>query len=394
MKTPFCFIPVSMYDMAGLEAWLHDQGQQGLRPTHLGSVCTFKPDGAQGARYCLIFKGKSEPEPTLDGWTYALNLGLLYHVYTTTDPDITPLPKDLAPLEKRVRKSQKWNLFFPLFLCICFLLPIFYSGKYDAQPDFIQNFNRLLFMLSSTDFFLFLVAFVWLHVGDGREMKKFLADYTAVQKGHPLTPWPTNTAYARNNAIQLCGIPVLLVLLILGRFDFKTPLSEFHKPYVNLEAMEQVELLTYQEHFGSEFRLSFEPDYAQTHHSILATSYYEVVQEGFEGDASVGNSYGGQREEGMIYTPELDMTRLSLTVPFLNRWVAETLLDNYRLVNLTWHYETMDYGDLDFVILATTANPNWQMVALGYGRNVAVFRYSGELQLAEHLELLSEMVTQ
>ncbi|WP_409968426.1 hypothetical protein RFF05_00305 [Bengtsoniella intestinalis] len=389
MHTKITVVPVSMYDVAGLEAWLSDQASLGLRPTHLGSICTFKKDAVEGARYCLRFKGKGEPEPTIDGWHYALNLGLLYQVYTTTDPHIPPLPKDLAPLVKRVKKAQKWNVLFPIFIGLCFLFPVFYTSKFDAQPDLLQNFNRLLFMLTSTELFLFLVAFLWMKLPEGREMKAFLVDYKASQEGQSFAPWPKKKFYSRNNWIQLCGIPILLVLLILGRLDFKTPLSEFHKPYVNLETLEQVELATYQEHFGAEYSRNFEPDYAQTHYSILATSYYEVVQEGYEG---TGNTYTGSRGEGVVYTPELDMTRLTLTVPPLSRWVAENLLDSYRLVNLQWHYEDVTYGDLDFVILATTADPNWQMAALGHGGTVAVFRYGGEMQLGDHLDLLAEMV--
>ena len=66
-------------------------------------------------------------------------------------------------------------------------------------------------------------------------------------------------------------------------------------------------------------------------------------------------------------------------------------MDSYRLVNLLWSYEEVDYPGLDFVILATTDDP-WQMAALGKGGNVAVFRYAGVEKLEDHLDQLAAMV--
>ena len=50
----------------------------------------------------------------------------------------------------------------------------------------------------------------------------------------------------------------------------------------------------------------------------------------------------------------------------------------YRLVNVRWSYEYVDYSDLDFVIIANEPNGIWQMAALGKGGKVAVFRYGGQ----------------
>ena len=52
----------------------------------------------------------------------------------------------------------------------------------------------------------------------------------------------------------------------------------------------------------------------------------------------------------------------------------------------------MDYPGTDFVILAHPEDGVWQMAALGKGGKVAVFRYAGQEDLAEHLDVLAELV--
>lgn len=67
-------------------------------------------------------------------------------------------------------------------------------------------------------------------------------------------------------------------------------------------------------------------------------------------------------------------------------------LDVYRAINLYWTYEEVDYPGTDFVILAHEDSGTWQMAALGNGKNVAVFSYGGQKELADYLDLLASMV--
>lgn len=80
------------------------------------------------------------------------------------------------------------------------------------------------------------------------------------------------------------------------------------------------------------------------------------------------------------------------TLPSLARPVARAQMDLYRLVNLYWSYEEVDWPGTDFVILATVEDDFCQMAAVGRGGRVAVFRYAGVEKLADHLDLLAEMV--
>jgi len=128
--------------------------------------------------------------------------------------------------------------------------------------------------------------------------------------------------------------------------------------------------------------------------SLLAPVWYTVDQRGFlpldrEPEEGLPFRYSGG---DYYYDPELKMTRLVLTFPSMARPVAESVMDSMRLVNLEYIYEEVEHPEADFVILARTEGTPWQMAALGRGRQVAVFRYTGEI--ADHLDLLADMVNQ
>ena len=101
-------------------------------------------------------------------------------------------------------------------------------------------------------------------------------------------------------------------------------------------------------------------------------------------DTEVGEAYR--------YSPGLDMTYFQLLIPVMARPVAQAQLDAYRLTNLRWSYQELQIPGLDFAILATEPEGNWTMAAFGKGSRAVVYRYVGEAQLADHLELLSAVV--
>ena len=80
------------------------------------------------------------------------------------------------------------------------------------------------------------------------------------------------------------------------------------------------------------------------------------------------------------------------TLPILAQPAARAQMDLYRLVNLYWDYEEVDWPGADFVILATVEDDPWQMAAVGRGGRVAVYQYAGVEKLSDHLDLLAEMV--
>ena len=123
--------------------------------------------------------------------------------------------------------------------------------------------------------------------------------------------------------------------------------------------------------------------------------WYAVSQSGYsiQSDTQLHAFSPKPQGFGYNYSPDLEMTRFTLLFSGLSRPVALAQMDDYRLVNLYWTYEEVDHPGTDFVVLARTDDGVFQMAALGSGRQVAVFRYAGQEDLAEHLDLLAGILT-
>lgn len=122
--------------------------------------------------------------------------------------------------------------------------------------------------------------------------------------------------------------------------------------------------------------------------------WYSVTQTAYSPQSgSRGNVFSKDPENGANrYSPELDTTCFTLLFPSMAEPVARAQMDQYRLINLRWNYESLDYPGLDFVILTDEPNGLWQMAALGKGGRVAVFRYGGQEKLRDHLDTLAALV--
>ena len=169
-------------------------------------------------------------------------------------------------------------------------------------------------------------------------------------------------------------------------------MEEFSSPYVSLREIEQVPLGPYETVHPNKPGFSSE-NIAQRCLSLLAPVWYEVDQDLDALQPGERPNYHSPDPQGGEYTysPNLDMTYFH-TLPVLAKPVARAQLDLYRLVNLYWDYEELYWPGTDFVILATVEDDPWQLAALGSGGRVAVFRYAGQERLADHLDVLAEMV--
>ena len=110
----------------------------------------------------------------------------------------------------------------------------------------------------------------------------------------------------------------------------------------------------------------------------LAPAWYSVTQQA-----------RSPKNGASCYAPQLEAMYFRLLLPSMARSVAQAQMEQYRLVNLSWSYETLEHPGLDFVLLAREPEGLWQMAALGRGGQVAVYIYCGQEQLRDHLDLLS-----
>lgn len=418
MKYVRKFIPLSLYDITGLESWLEEQANAGLFPVSLGSWAVFERGAVPGTRFRLDpFSNRQGEglEPTPEklelyrqaGWTYACSVGRAYFLFYATDPSAPELYTDyqsqglsLDRLVKSLRSYRRRRLLIWPLLGVLLLAALLFAGHsgYDVQPDSFVRLPLLLLHLFQPLFLVFLAAMLFYSVPIARrDYRTLFRTYNALKDGLPPPPSPgPSRRIVRENAAALVLCPVFLLLLLYQQFgnDALTtrPVAQFTAPYVSLYRMEQVPLGPYETVYRRNSGLSSE-NVAQRHFSLLAPVWYEVrqdldaVQPGKNPSSYSPDPQGG----AYTYSPDLDMTYFH-TLPVLARPLAQAQLDSYRLVNLRWDYEEVDWPGTDFAILATVEDDPWQMAAVGRGGRVAVFRYAGQEDLADHLDLLAAMV--
>ena len=121
MKKTRKILPVSIYDLYGLENWLEQQAKAGLFPVLMNSWVTFTTTALPGTRFRLEPRegDGDSPGPELlekcreAGWDFALTVGSLYYLLYTTGPVASELCFDdrgrmeyMARIERRSRRSR------------------------------------------------------------------------------------------------------------------------------------------------------------------------------------------------------------------------------------------------------------------------------------------------
>ena len=94
MKKVRKIIPVSLYDIPGLESWLEEQANEGLFPQRLSPWATFLPTGVPGTRFRVEPWGDRGTEPAPEqlelyqaqGWKYAFPIGRSYFLFYAENP--------------------------------------------------------------------------------------------------------------------------------------------------------------------------------------------------------------------------------------------------------------------------------------------------------------------
>lgn len=404
------FLPLSIYDIPGIERWLEEQANAGLFPVFLDAWVTFEPTGVPGTRFRLEPWGRTGTEPSEEqlalyrqaGWEYALTVGRAYFLFYTTDPQAPELYSDLHSrglslerLEKRVRSYRRrraivWVILAALLVWAMF----FFKSDWDVQPDPTAKLPLFLLDLFQPFVLLALIVILFFSRCTRRDHRILVKTCAALKEGLPPPPSPgPSRALAREQVLTLVLTGVFLIgqllLLLSNRGQFVVPVEDFTRSYVVLQQLEQVELVPSQEVFGSS-RFHEEDNQAENHISLLSPVWYSVTQNGCIAEEGDYRGYSPDPEGGKYrYTPSLYATYFHLLIPALARPVAQSQMDRYRAINLHWTYQELSYPGLDFVILATEPKGIWQSLALGKGGRVAVYHYGGIEQLRDHLDLLS-----
>ena len=415
MKKVRKILPLSIYDIPGMERWLEEQADAGLFPVMVDAWATFTPTGVPGTRFRLEPWGREGAEPSAEqlefyrsaGWEYALTIGRAYYLFYTTDPAAPELYSDrqsrglsLERLEKRALRYRRIQT--AIWVCIGALLVwamFFHRSEFDVQPAPFARVPLLLLSLFAPGLLLLLISAVFSWRTARRDLRTLRRTCRALKEGlpPPPSPGPSRRIAAEYIFGLVLIVPLLLVVVFqrLGPWE-EIPLDRFDRPYVALQELEREEVVSYGELTGEQSSFHEDENQGQLHVSLLAPTWYEVSQDGYataEGDYRGYSPYPeGEDRFALCYAPNLDTACFHLLFPFLARPVAEAQLDVFRLVNVTWSYTEATFPGLDFVILADEPDGIWQMAALGKGGNVAVFRYAGREDLSGHLETLAALV--
>lgn len=416
MKKVRKILPLSIFDIPGIEHWLEEQANAGRFPVFLNSWTTFTPTGVPGTRFRLVVKEEKDGEISPEqlelfqeaGWCYACSVAGLYFLFYTTDPEAVEVYSDwesrgfsLEALKKRLDSYRRRRLIIYAVLAIAAIWALFFfESKYDVQPDHFTKLALILLNLFQPTVLLFFASAVWVWVQTLRDSRLLLRIYRALEQG--MAPPPSkgpSKAIVRDQIIMVALILPLAFSLIISCFDGlnpwnNIPMDRFTQPYISIQSIEQEPVFSWEELFEEEPFGGKSENYAEKKFSFLAPTWYCVTQEAYSPQSgSKPNYFSPKPEDGMErYAPDLDAAYFDLLLPALSRPVAEAQLDAYRLVNLEWSYAELFCPGLDFVIYATEPDGIWQMLAIGKGERVAVFRYAGKEQLSNQLQTLSEAV--
>lgn len=407
-------LPVSTADIIGLEKWLEDQANHGLFPVSIGSWATFTTTGVPGTKFHLEPYGKSGDAPTEEqlalyrnaGWEYAFAISSIYFLFYSTDPNALELYSDhesrgfsLERLEKAAQRAQRRKIIiYSALAAVLVWLLLFYKSKFDVQPNNLAYLPIVFLQILNPIFVIFVIAQIFTFRQNSRDLTLLKNTCKALKEGlaPPPSPGPSRKIAIENTIALVAIIPLVLLIVVQWRAPGRNiPLDDFKQPYIAIQEIESTPVYQWDDLFEEPpFRNSQGTYYADIEHSLLAPTWYSVTQEAYSPqNGTRGNVFSKDPENGANrYSPELEITFFNLLIAPMAESVAKAQMEQYRLVNLRWSYEYIDDPDLDFVIIANEPNGIWQMVALGKGKKVVVFRYGGQEKLRDHLELLSTLV--
>ena len=326
----------------------------------------------------------------------------MYYLFCATDPNAAEIYSDresrgisLEPIRKRIIscRCRRWAGY--AILAALLVWAFFRSSEYDIQPDRAARLPLQLLILFRPNALLLAACMIGICVQSVQDSRLLHRTYQALIQG--LAP-PSSKGPRKAILCQKVVFLVLLALMVASSAAqvwsqwARIPLEDVPGRYVSLQSLEQQTVLPWEELPDQPSLDGKAENYAQLDFSLLAPGWYTVTQKGYSPQSgSQPNYFSPDPENGEArYAPSLNATYFDLLMPALARPVAQAQMDLYRLVNLRWTYEESAWPGLDFVIHATEPGGVWQMLAIGKGSRVAVFRYAGQEDLKARLPLLSQ----
>lgn len=402
MKRVYKLTPVSLYDIRGVESWLEDMAKRGLmlkklRPT----FSTFEKGPAQALRYRVEpFKRSMDtevPQAMVDlyqdfGWTLVCAPQDLL-VFSTQDPD-APEPHSDPELQgqlwKKLYRSRRWNFFFGLVMTLVLLIGVPCALFHKGTPILTLLTTNAPILIVYLIFFLVELPGLW---ADARRLALIVQQ---LEEGVPLDH---RTAYPRRRWSEIATLAATILLLaVLIAVQYVLPLTGggirppedlTAFPALSLTELEGEELqfhgYSQERYIDGEWRTVNYSNFCEQHHYLFCWNQWEVVQTGdIEPD-------GWRRMEINWY----DLPLSPLSAP-LARELLDSAMELDRDIWWTgnsgaaWSVEY--FPEAGFLAVASREDGGFHIAAAALGSKAVVVQYTGQGDLAEHLDEIMDMV--
>lgn len=399
MRRAYKITPVSLYDVRGLESWLEDMARRGLflkklRPT----LSVFARGQVQFLRYrvepCRRIMDDAPPQAMLDlyqdfGWTFVCDTPELL-IFSTENPE-APEPHSDPELQgvlwKKLYRSKRRLFLFELvmFLAAAAFTPYLLFGK--GTPVLALLTTSASVLLAYLPFFLIVIC------GEWTDLRRLALIVQQLEEGVPLDH---RSVYPRRRWGEMATL-VIAVLLFAALVIVQNilPLTGGGaRPLDELTAFVPLSLADVEgEGFTPHTFVMNGRDYSNfcaVDHYLLCRDQWEVVQ--------TGSIHPDDRHRLEIQWYDLPGWLSPLSAP-----LARELLDKTMGLHqdIWWTDEGRDrvwtvqyYPREDASLLATANNGpgGFQIAAVSQGSRAAVVMYTGNGDLAGHLDEIMSMV--
>lgn len=409
MKRVRKFTPVSMYDAQGLESWLEDMAKQGLFLKKFGTVwCVFERGPARPLRYRVEPVREQDGDDLLGwssmkelyqdfGWSYTASIGNSMFIFSTEDenaPELHTDPELQSGLWKKLYRRARRSFWFEIILLAIVIAAL------CAQ---LWNGGFILSLITSTTpiMLLYLPLILFRLPESWAELQKLALMVEQLEAGVPLDH---RTFYPRRRRGELASL-VLAVILLLGLFTVQyvlpftgggvRPLSDQTAfPALDLTRLEGKELefrgYSQERYIDGELRTVNYSNFSERNHYLLCWNQWDVVQTGdIEPD-------GWVRLEIQWY--DLPGWLSPLSAPLAQELLSDAmgLKSNVWWTSpeeggVVWTVDYFTHFDDRFLAVARE-DRGFQIAAVSRGGKAAIVKYTGNGDLADHLDEIMAMV--
>ena len=382
-------IPVSQYDIAGMETWLSDMAQKGFFLYDLGAfIARFTKDTPKNVRYRLEPAGRDKDFPEMAlydlyeerGWRYVTTYRKLFHVFMAEDAAAPELHTDPLVQSATLKKISRQLVIFSVayLVLLAFLLSSHLFIEGDRVYTLLLKSNIFQFVMIP----LFLIMTVYVLISAVRITKL----RRRLQAGQPLEHFKKKRSIAMR-IMEITGYTTLVVVLLSNLANLARPNNPDDQPLS--EAPDVITILSLAD--IDPLYENYTSGYFYREHSPLVP-IQDVVRQSIQIDAGYSRS--------VLQTYYYETAFTGLAKPLFDEMIRVHL----RLFDDTaGAFKTGDYDPLDTPLFdaAVYAHGENLTKGAGYGsivqyiiayrdKTVIIVRYEGEEYLPDKLELIAD----